>query len=160
MHGDALDPDVCDWTDGDVVFANSTCFGDALMRRLASAATALKKGAIFITLTKRLPVRMYTYECDGQRVVFAPACRAVVVASTQESDCETSLPPFSPTSLLRLVGLLFVFSIGFIGSLAAPLSGSESIYTHVWFILVVLVVFSGVVFILGTNCLVFFFLIL
>lgn len=48
---------VCDWSDGDVVFANSTCFDDSLMRRMASAATALKKGTFFITLTKRLPVR-------------------------------------------------------------------------------------------------------
>lgn len=56
--GDALDLTICDWTDGDVVFANSTCFDDQLMRRLASAATALKKGTIFITLTKRLPVRI------------------------------------------------------------------------------------------------------
>lgn len=47
---------VCDWSDATVVFANSTCFDDTLMRRLASAATALKKGTIFITLTKRLPV--------------------------------------------------------------------------------------------------------
>jgi len=54
--GDALDMSVCDWSDATVVFANSTCFDDNLMRRLASAATALKKGTIFITLTKRLPV--------------------------------------------------------------------------------------------------------
>ncbi|CAM9859034.1 unnamed protein product, partial [Ectocarpus sp. 12 AP-2014] len=53
--GDALDMNVCDWSDATVVFANSTCFDDMLMRRLASAATALKKGTIFITLTKRLP---------------------------------------------------------------------------------------------------------
>lgn len=48
---------VCDWSDATVVFANSTCFDDGLMRRMASAATALKKGTIFITLTKRLPVQ-------------------------------------------------------------------------------------------------------
>lgn len=55
--GDALDMNVCDWSDATVVFANSTCFDDGLMRRMASAATALKKGTIFITLTKRLPVQ-------------------------------------------------------------------------------------------------------
>lgn len=64
IHGDALDPDVCDWTDGDIVFANSTCFDDPFMRRLASAATALKKGSIFITLTKRLPVRNVIFGLD------------------------------------------------------------------------------------------------
>ncbi|CAM9999299.1 unnamed protein product, partial [Ectocarpus fasciculatus] len=57
--GDALDMNVCDWSDATVVFANSTCFDDALMRRLASAATALKKGTIFITLTKRLPAAYF-----------------------------------------------------------------------------------------------------
>ena len=56
VHGDAIDFSVCDWSDGNVVFANSTCFDDALMWKLAKAATALKKGAIFITLTKRIPV--------------------------------------------------------------------------------------------------------
>lgn len=58
IHGDALDMNVCDWSDATVVFANSTCFDDNLMRRMASVASALKKGTIFITLTKRLPVRM------------------------------------------------------------------------------------------------------
>ncbi|CAN0442526.1 unnamed protein product, partial [Discosporangium mesarthrocarpum] len=55
--GDALDLEVCDWSGGDVVFANSTCFDDSLMRRLASAATAMRKGSFFVSLTKRLPVR-------------------------------------------------------------------------------------------------------
>lgn len=56
IHGNALDLSLCDWTDGDVVFANSTCFDDGLMLKLASAATAMRKGSIFITLTKRIPV--------------------------------------------------------------------------------------------------------
>ncbi|CAM9261116.1 unnamed protein product [Scytosiphon promiscuus] len=57
--GDAFDMNVCDWTDADVVFANSTCFDASLMRKMASAATALKKGAFFITLTKRLPAAYF-----------------------------------------------------------------------------------------------------
>eukprot|EP00752_Nemacystus_decipiens_P006915 g6209.t1 len=57
--GDAMDISVCDWSDATVVFANSTCFDDALMRRMASAATALRKGTIFITLTKRLPAAYF-----------------------------------------------------------------------------------------------------
>jgi SAM-dependent methyltransferase len=35
-----------DWSDGDVVFANSTCFEDELMRQLTYAAERLKPGAI------------------------------------------------------------------------------------------------------------------
>ena len=46
---------MCDWSDGDVLFANSTCFDDALMKKVAGQAVTLKKGAVFITFTKRLP---------------------------------------------------------------------------------------------------------
>lgn len=40
---------------GDVVFANSTCFDDKLMSKLAQGASALKEGAIVITTTDPLP---------------------------------------------------------------------------------------------------------
>lgn len=53
-----MDFDTCNWSDADVVFANSTCFDDALMRNLATTASCLKKGSIFVTLTKRLPVSL------------------------------------------------------------------------------------------------------
>lgn len=42
-------------TTGDVVFANSTCFGDDLMKKLAQGATALKEGAIVVTMTDPIP---------------------------------------------------------------------------------------------------------
>lgn len=42
-------------TQGDVVFANSTCFDDELMGKLAQRAAALKEGAIVITTTDSLP---------------------------------------------------------------------------------------------------------
>ena len=54
-HGDATDLSVKDWSDGDVLFANSTCFDDTLMKKVAASAVTLKKGAIFITFTRRLP---------------------------------------------------------------------------------------------------------
>ena len=44
-----------DWSDADVAFANSTCFDEALMRKLAEKAELLKSGAFFVTFTKRLP---------------------------------------------------------------------------------------------------------
>ena len=41
-----------DWSDGDVVFANSTCFEDDLMGSMARQAEKLKPGTYFITFTK------------------------------------------------------------------------------------------------------------
>jgi len=41
-----------DWSDGDVVFANSTCFDDELMLELSKKAELLKPGAIVVTFTK------------------------------------------------------------------------------------------------------------
>ena len=35
-HGDILDMNFKDWRDGDVVFANSTCFDDNLMNKIAA----------------------------------------------------------------------------------------------------------------------------
>ena len=43
-----------DWSDGDVVFANSTCFEDELMEQMASQAERMRPGAYFITFTKGL----------------------------------------------------------------------------------------------------------
>ena len=42
------------WFDGDVIFANSTCFDDALMLKMSAMAENLKPGAIFVTFTKGL----------------------------------------------------------------------------------------------------------
>eukprot|EP00904_Undaria_pinnatifida_P012720 jgi/Undpi1/8579/HiC_scaffold_25.g11044.m1 len=46
---------VLDWSDGDVVFANSTCFDDDLMKKTAKAVASLKEGAIVITTTDTVP---------------------------------------------------------------------------------------------------------
>ena len=43
-----------DWSDGDVCFANSTCFDVDLMRALSIKAEALQSGSLFITFTKPL----------------------------------------------------------------------------------------------------------
>lgn len=43
-----------DWSDGDIVFANSTCFDEGLMNDLSDCAERLKQGAYIITLTKKL----------------------------------------------------------------------------------------------------------
>ena len=44
-----------DWTEASILFANSTCFSQDLMVKLSEKAQGLKKGAIFITFTKKLP---------------------------------------------------------------------------------------------------------
>jgi SAM-dependent methyltransferase len=43
-----------DWSDGDVVFANSTCFDDNLMNDMSQMAENLKPGSIVVTFTKGL----------------------------------------------------------------------------------------------------------
>mmetsp|Transcript_2719 Transcript_2719/g.7961 ORF Transcript_2719/g.7961 Transcript_2719/m.7961 type:complete len:292 (-) Transcript_2719:547-1422(-) len=55
VHGDITNFDDHDWSDGDVCFANSTCFDETLMRSVAEKAAYMKRGSFFITLTKRLP---------------------------------------------------------------------------------------------------------
>ena len=41
-----------DWADGDIVFANSTCFDDGLMAQMTRCAERLKAGAMVVTFTK------------------------------------------------------------------------------------------------------------
>ena len=50
-HASILD---YDWSDGDVVFANSTCFDIQLMDSISHKALKLKLGALIITFTKEL----------------------------------------------------------------------------------------------------------
>ena len=56
-HGDFLNRAVCDWTDGDVIFANTVFFTDELYEQLTTLALLLRKGAIFICFTKPLPTK-------------------------------------------------------------------------------------------------------
>ena len=43
-----------DWSDGDVVFMNSTCFDSALIQKIETQALKLRKGARVITTTQKL----------------------------------------------------------------------------------------------------------
>ena len=52
QNGDAS---VMDWSFGDVVFANSTCFNEEIMRTLAARASLLRPGSFFLTTTFPLP---------------------------------------------------------------------------------------------------------
>lgn len=44
-----------DWSNASLIFTNSTCFSSQLMNDLSLKAQSLRKGAIFVTFTKRLP---------------------------------------------------------------------------------------------------------
>lgn len=54
VYGDFTDTKVRDWRDGDIVFANSTCYDDELMGKIADLAAGMKKGSFFVSFTKRL----------------------------------------------------------------------------------------------------------
>ena len=51
FEGSILDED---WSDGDLIFANSTCFSPDLMTRMGTKGEMLRPGAFFITFTKGL----------------------------------------------------------------------------------------------------------
>ena len=55
FEADVTDLAAHDWSHADVVFTNSTCFDDSMMVVIARKAAKLKKGAFFITFTKKLP---------------------------------------------------------------------------------------------------------
>jgi len=56
LQGDFRDMTLCDWpSKADVCVANSTCFSSELMLDLAGLAAGMRKGSVFVTLTKRLP---------------------------------------------------------------------------------------------------------
>ena len=44
-----------DWSSADLVLANSTCFDQPLLIKIAEKCSLLKKGSWMFTLTKKLP---------------------------------------------------------------------------------------------------------
>eukprot|EP00752_Nemacystus_decipiens_P004121 g3770.t1 len=53
QHGSFLDP-ACDWSDADLVFANSTCFAEDTLLAIAERAELLRPGARVVTFTTAL----------------------------------------------------------------------------------------------------------
>ena len=49
-----------DWSDADVIFANSTCFDEALMREIAAGADGMRVGSFAVTFSKRIPSHKWT----------------------------------------------------------------------------------------------------
>lgn len=71
--GDAL---LLDWSNGDIVFINSTCFDKRMMQQFAKLAGRLKYGSYVITVTYKLSSKVYelvsSFEADfswGQGIV-------------------------------------------------------------------------------------------
>ena len=63
-----------DWSDGDLVFANSTCFTESMMKNISLQAEALKPGAIFVTFTKGLDSNVFeTLERKRYKMSWGPA---------------------------------------------------------------------------------------
>ena len=54
--GNFLDRNHHEWTQGDLIFVNSTCFTPQTMKRLAEIASAMKSGAFIVTLSYQLPI--------------------------------------------------------------------------------------------------------
>lgn len=54
--GDAL---LLDWSNGDVVFINSTCFDKTMMQQFGKLAGRLKYGSYVITVTFKLPSKVF-----------------------------------------------------------------------------------------------------
>jgi len=63
--GDAL---LLDWSDGDIVFINSTCFDKDMMQQFGKLAGRLKYGSYVITVTFKLPSKVFelvsSFEAD------------------------------------------------------------------------------------------------
>ena len=55
VFGNFLDSKDRDWRDGDIVFANASCYDDATMKKLALMAHLMKRGTFFVTISQKLP---------------------------------------------------------------------------------------------------------
>lgn len=52
--GSIFDLHLCDWTDGDLVYVNSTCFDVKMMLQIYAIAERMKVGSVIITLSRSM----------------------------------------------------------------------------------------------------------
>eukprot|EP01034_Spumella_vulgaris_P037938 gene37938-46812_t len=84
IHGDFLKLRTKDWRDADIVFANSTCYDETIMSKMAKIASGMKKGSFVITLTKRLPSTDFTViESDMHKMSWGEATIFVLQKVTE-----------------------------------------------------------------------------
>jgi len=89
LQGSFLD---FDWSDGDVVFANSTCFDDELMSAMGRQAELLRPGSMFITFSKALPSGCFeVIEKKRYKMSWGPA---TVFIQRRLADDGTALPSY------------------------------------------------------------------
>ena len=74
-----------DWTDGDVIFANSTCFDDELMESMSRMAEGLRPGAILVTFTKGINSKCFELlEKKREKMSWGPATGTLRVSQTNK----------------------------------------------------------------------------
>ena len=71
LHGDATR---VNWSDADVLFMNSTCYDERLMKTLSSISERMKQGSFCITFTKVLPSGLWkVLEFETHRMTWGSA---------------------------------------------------------------------------------------
>jgi len=74
LRGDFNDFAIKDWRDADVIYANSTCYDEALMEKIAANTRGMKKGSFCITISRRLPSKDFVVlEHELQRMSWGEA---------------------------------------------------------------------------------------
>src|SRR4051812_44544948 len=64
VHGDLRK---VDWSDGELVFANSTCFSEPLIAALSERAEYLRTGSIVVTMSKPLTSAVFELLSTSKR---------------------------------------------------------------------------------------------
>jgi hypothetical protein len=70
-----------DWSNGSVIFTNSTCFSKSMMNDIFDKATNLSKGTIFINTTQQMPknyLSQWQYVTPFQRLFSWGTCRIFI----------------------------------------------------------------------------------
>ncbi|KAJ1462725.1 hypothetical protein M885DRAFT_505771 [Pelagophyceae sp. CCMP2097] len=96
-RGDITDLVAHDWTIGDVVFANSTCFDDVLLAALAREASRMRKGTFFITFTKRLPSPHFE-TCEAELHQMSWGGATVYIQQKMTESCQPTGDQPSPVA--------------------------------------------------------------
>ena len=82
-----------DWSDGDVVFANSTCFEEDLMKQLSVKAEKLKEGSVVISFTTGLDSPCFEL-LEEQHYIMSWGAATVFIHLRNDRPATRSPPPF------------------------------------------------------------------
>eukprot|EP00753_Platysulcus_tardus_P015823 PLAT5299.3.p1 GENE.PLAT5299.3~~PLAT5299.3.p1 ORF type:complete len:288 (+),score=119.82 PLAT5299.3:45-908(+) len=88
-----------DWSVGDIVFANSTCFDESLMKQIADKAVAMRADSLFISFTKPLDSPAFDLlESKRYRMSWG---MATVFIHRRRCARPAALPPCAPATSSR-----------------------------------------------------------